>query len=290
MTVFSSALYFDEPKFLSYICSLFYDFILQISNSSNKNCMKRQRIVAGNWKMNKTFDEGRDLVITIIQQLGPTDTTVVICPPFIHLNYLSSLITGVSNLHLGAQNCHQEEAGAYTGEISAGMLKSVGANYVIVGHSERREYYGETDDLLAVKVKAILEKDMIPIFCCGEKLEVRESGKHLELVKSQLQEGLFHLNEEEFSKIVIAYEPVWAIGTGKTATPEQAQDMHRHIRNLIAKRYNKDLSQLTTILYGGSCNPANAKEIFNQADVDGGLIGGASLKATDFVAIVNSFS
>ena len=239
--------------------------------------------------MNKSFDEGRDLTISILQKTGPSDILTVLCPPFIHLNYLSTLLTGIANVKLGAQNCHQENSGAFTGEVSASMLKSVGVEFVILGHSERREYFGEADDLLAKKVKAVLENGMRPIFCCGEKLEVREADGHLKLVQQQLEEGLFHLDEAAFSQAVIAYEPVWAIGTGKTATPKQAQEMHHHIRKLISKRYNSELANLASILYGGSCNPTNAKELFSQPDVDGGLIGGASLKAADFAAIVNSF-
>ncbi len=251
--------------------------------------MKRQRIVAGNWKMNNNFDEGRDLTISIIQKLGPSGTLAVLCPPFIHLNYMSTLAKGIANLKLGAQNCHTEANGAFTGEISAPMLKSVGAEFVILGHSERREYFGETDDFLAKKVDAVLSNDLRPIFCVGEKLESREAGEQEAVVSRQLEGGLFHLSEEQMSKVVIAYEPVWAIGTGKTASKEQAQEMHKFIRGLVAKKYNDNLADLTTILYGGSCKPDNAKELFSQPDVDGGLIGGASLKAADFVAIVNSF-
>lgn len=250
---------------------------------------KRQRIVAGNWKMNKNYEEGRDLAKDIVECLQPSDVIVVLATPFIHLNSISNIIKGVSNLKLGAQNCHQEESGAYTGEVSASMLKSVGVDYVIIGHSERREYFNESDALLAKKVDTVLGKNMIPIFCCGEKLEVREANQHLQLVENQVKNALFHLSPEDFEKVVIAYEPVWAIGTGKTASPEQAQGMHLHIRNVLAKQYGDELAQATTILYGGSVNAANAKELFQQPDVDGGLVGGASLKAEDFVTIVNSF-
>jgi len=251
--------------------------------------MKRKRIVAGNWKMNKNFDEGRDLTISILQKLGPSEILSVLCPPFIHLNYVSMLTNGIANVAVGAQNCHSEDSGAFTGEISASMLKSVGAEYVILGHSERREYFDEKDDFLSKKVNAVLSNDMRPIFCCGEKLESRETGEQEAVVSRQLEGGLFHLNEEQFSKVVVAYEPVWAIGTGRTASPGQAQEMHLFIRNLIAKKYNNQLADLTTILYGGSCKPENAEELFYQPDVDGGLIGGASLNAADFVAIVNAF-
>jgi len=250
---------------------------------------KRQHIVAGNWKMNKTYEEGRALAKEIAERLQPSQVIVVLATPFIHLNAIHNVIKDLSNLKLAAQNCHQEESGAYTGEVSVGMLKSVGVDYVIVGHSERREYFNETDELLAKKVNAVLAKDLVPIFCCGEKLEVREANQHLELVENQIKKALFHLSPEELGKIVIAYEPVWAIGTGKTASPEQAQDMHLHIRNLIAKKYGQELAQAVTILYGGSANAANARELFQQPDIDGGLVGGASLKAEDFITIVNSF-
>lgn len=251
--------------------------------------MSRQRIVAGNWKMNKTYEEGRTLVKEIVGQLQPSETLVVLCPPFLHLNAISGQIKDVRNLKLGAQNCHQEAAGAYTGEVSTAMLQSVGVEYVILGHSERREYFGETDELIAKKIDAALKEGLCPIYCCGEKLDVREAGGHLDLVAAQIKTALFHLPAADFEKVVIAYEPVWAIGTGKTATSQQAQEMHAHIRSLIASKYDQQVAGLTSILYGGSCNPSNAAELFSQPDVDGGLIGGASLKAGDFVAIVNSF-
>lgn len=249
----------------------------------------RKRIVAGNWKMNKTYTEGRDLAKDIVKLLQPSEVIVVLATPFIHLNSIGNVIKNISNLKLGAQNCHQEESGAYTGEVSAGMLKSLNVEYVIIGHSERREYFNETDELLAKKVNIVLSKGLIPIFCCGEKLHVREANQQMQLVDNQITKALFHLSPEQFEKVVIAYEPVWAIGTGKTASPQQAQEMHLHIRNLIAKKYGEELAQATTILYGGSANAANAKELFQQPDVDGGLVGGASLKAEDFVTIINSF-
>lgn len=251
--------------------------------------MKRTQIVAGNWKMNLAFNEGRDLATQIIDASIPSDTITILCPPFIHLNHLASLANGISNLAIGAQNCHEEKSGAFTGEVSASMLKSVGVEFVIIGHSERREFFGENDQLLAKKVNAVLENGMRPIFCCGEKLEVREAGTQEELVRSQIENALFHLDEAAFSKVVVAYEPVWAIGTGKTAQPSQAQDMHRFIRSLIQSKYGESIAEATTILYGGSCKPDNAKELFSQPDVDGGLIGGASLKASDFLQIVDSF-
>ena len=251
--------------------------------------MKRAQIVAGNWKMNEDFNEGRDLIISIIRKLGSTDTKVVLCPPFIHLNYFSMLVNGISNLHIGAQNCHSEQSGAYTGEISASMLKSVDCDYVILGHSERRAYFGEDNEMLARKVDLALENGLCPIFCCGEMLDARESGDQEKVVEDQLKGALFHLDKEQFGRIVIAYEPVWAIGTGKTATPDQAQEMHAFIRGLISKKYGKNTAESTSILYGGSCKPSNAGELFANPDVDGGLIGGASLNAKDFIAIVNSF-
>lgn len=251
--------------------------------------MKRKQIVAGNWKMNMEFNSGRDLAISIIRQLGPTETKVILCPPFIHLNYISMLTNGIANLIVGSQNCHAAPKGPYTGEISVPMLKSVGAEYVILGHSERRQYFNESDEMLADKVNSVLEGGLKPIFCCGEKLDVRESEKQEEVVNKQLSGGLFHLTAEQFQEVVIAYEPIWAIGTGKTASPQQAQDMHAYIRKVIAGKYGEDTANMTTILYGGSVKPNNANELFKQPDVDGGLIGGASLKADDFVSIVNSF-
>ena len=252
--------------------------------------MKRQKIVAGNWKMNLNFQEGRDLANEIIRNIGPSDILTILCPPFIHLNHLSVLTNGISNLEVGAQNCHSEKAGAFTGEISAGMIKSTGAGFVIVGHSERREYFQENDALLANKVIAVLENGLRPIFCCGEKLEIREAGTQEALVQEQIEKGLFHLDSEAIKKLVIAYEPVWAIGTGKTATSQQAQEMHHFIRSLVSNKYGPEIAEAISILYGGSCKPDNAAEIFSQPDVDGGLIGGASLKAADFIAIVQAFN
>lgn len=251
--------------------------------------MKRKNIAAGNWKMNKTYEEGRDLAKAIVSKIQPSDTVVILGTPFIHLKGISTIIQDVSNVFLAAQNCSVHESGAYTGEISLDMLKSVGADYVILGHSERREYHGETDALISKKVAATINKGLLPIYCCGEKLEVREAGNHQQLVGDQIKEGLFHLSAEDFQKVVIAYEPVWAIGTGVTASPEQAQEMHKFIRSLVAKKYGNDIAEGCSILYGGSVKPDNAKELFGQADVDGGLVGGASLKADDFVAIINSF-
>lgn len=239
--------------------------------------------------MNLNFQEGRDLANEIINSLGPSDVILVLCPPFIHLSHLSMLSDGISNLKIGAQNCHNEASGAYTGEVSAGMIKSTGAEFVIIGHSERREYFHEDDALLSKKVNVVLANGLRPIFCCGEKLETREAGQQEAVVKEQLENGLFHLDSEAILNTVIAYEPVWAIGTGKTASPEQAQEMHQFIRSLLAQKYGESIAASISILYGGSCKPDNAMDIFSKPDVDGGLIGGASLKASDFLAIAKSF-
>ncbi len=252
----------------------------------------RKNIVAGNWKMNKSHEDGMALVSEIENMLrdellqGPE---VILAPPFIHLHAVSRMTEGNPHLHLAAQNCHQKESGAFTGEISAAMLKSVGCEYVLIGHSERRQYFNEDNMLLTEKVKAALAQGLKPIFCCGEPLESREADEHFKYVRAQLEESLFHLSNEEFANVIIAYEPIWAIGTGRTATSQQAQEMHAYIRERVALAYDHDAAQNVSILYGGSCNPGNAKELFSQPDVDGGLIGGASLKSRDFVDIVKSF-
>jgi triosephosphate isomerase len=248
----------------------------------------RKKIVAGNWKMNTTLQEGIKLaqeVETFASKLN-NGTIVIVCPPFIHLAEVKKVI---NNVQLGAQNCADQESGAYTGEVSAAMVLSTGAKYVIIGHSERRSYYHEDDTLLNRKVKLALASKLTPIFCIGELLSEREAGKHFDVVKSQLLKGLFDLSEGNFSKIVIAYEPVWAIGTGKTATSAQAQEMHKFIRDTIAAKYGKQVAEDTSILYGGSCKASNAQELFANPDVDGGLIGGASLKADEFFGIVKAF-
>lgn len=249
----------------------------------------RKKIAAGNWKMNKTYDEGIALAKAIIDNANPGDNLVIFCTPFVHLKAVSDLVKNVPNIHTAAQNCSEHESGAYTGETSVDMIKSVGADYVVIGHSERRQYHEEDNELLAAKVDLILEKGLKPIYCCGESLEIREIGSHVEFVGSQLLEGLFHLSAEEFSKVVIAYEPIWAIGTGVTASPAQAQEMQKELRQLIATQYGSEVADNTTILYGGSVKPANAKELFACPDVDGGLVGGASLKADSFVDIIHSF-
>ena len=251
----------------------------------------RSKIVAGNWKMNKTLDEGKALASEIAEKAAGADPNVkiVLAPPFIHLTETARIIGGRSNLFLGAQNCSDHESGAYTGEISAPMLKSAGVQYVILGHSERREYYHETNEWLAKKVDTALSNGLTPIFCCGEPLEIRENGTYVEYVQKQLTESLFHLGKEEILKIVLAYEPIWAIGTGKNASSAQAQEMHAEIRKFLAGKYGQDAANELSILYGGSCKPSNAKELFEGEDVDGGLIGGASLKADDFLGIINAF-
>ena len=252
----------------------------------------RKKIVAGNWKMNKTFDEGLKLaseIVNMVQDENMKDVNVALIPPFIHLNSVKKLIDNVDQVYLGAQNCSEHEEGAYTGDISAAMLASVGASYVLIGHSERRQYHKENDELLAKKVDVALKNGLTPLFCCGEPLEVREGGSHFEYVTRQLTNSLFNLSEEDFLKIVIAYEPIWAIGTGKTASTEQAQEMHEALRKHIADKYGSEVAQETSILYGGSCNPTNAPELFACADVDGGLIGGASLKSRSFMDIIKAF-
>lgn len=252
----------------------------------------RKKIVAGNWKMNCTLPEGKKLaseVIHMVEDEVNNDADIILIPPFIHLTGIHSLIGSSDNIFLGAQNCHQNQNGAFTGEVSAGMLVSAGATHVILGHSERREYFHETDELLAEKVSFALENNLTPIFCCGERLDVREAGNHENLVGAQVGKSLFSLSEDQIKKVVIAYEPVWAIGTGKTASAEQAQEMHAFIRKQIANEYSQQVADSISILYGGSVKPENAKEIFSQPDVDGGLIGGASLKSRDFTNIVKAF-
>ena len=252
----------------------------------------RKHIVAGNWKMNCTFDEADELINGIMEKLEnselPRETQLIVCPPFPYLEMTSDYAND-SYFMVGAQNVSDQEKGAYTGEVSAEMLESMEIDYCIVGHSERRGYYGETDKIVAAKVDQLLKHGLKPIVCVGEVLEEREAGKQLDVVKRQVEEGLFHLTAEQMKEVVIAYEPVWAIGTGKTATPEQAQEIHHHIRTLLTGKYGKELADEISILYGGSCKPSNAKELFACPDIDGGLIGGASLKADDFVAIALSF-
>ncbi len=250
----------------------------------------RQNIVAGNWKMNNTLQEGVVLAkeVNEILKANKPNCKVVLGVPFIHL---AEVVKNVDAALVGvaAQNCADQVSGAYTGEISASMVKSTGAGYVILGHSERRAYYGETNAKLKEKTDLALANGLTPIFCIGEVLEEREAEKHFEVVKTQIEEALFHLSADEFGKIVLAYEPVWAIGTGKTASPEQAQEIHAFIRQTLAAKYGAEVADNTSILYGGSCKASNAKELFANPDVDGGLIGGASLNAQDFHGIIAAF-
>jgi triosephosphate isomerase len=250
----------------------------------------RKKIVAGNWKMNKTLQEGMTLATELQTALSgrTVKCDVIICTPFIHLAPVSEIINK-NIIRLGAQNSADKVSGAYTGEISAAMIASTGAQYVILGHSERRSYYGETNNILKEKVKVALENRLTPIFCIGEVLEEREAGKQTEVVKTQIEESLFDLSVDDFGKVILAYEPVWAIGTGKTATSAQAQEMHAFIRQILSDKYGVTVADETSILYGGSCNAGNAKELFSNPDVDGGLIGGASLKVDTFLPIIEAF-
>lgn len=249
----------------------------------------RKKIVAGNWKMHKNAEQTEDLLNELIEKT-PTDTDVqvIVAPTFINL---ASAVDHLefTNIAVAAQNVHQAESGAFTGEISADMLKSVGVNIVILGHSERRAIFNESDALIANKVSTALTHEMTVIFCFGEELKDRQSKNHFNVVENQLRDGLFHIEAKDWANIVLAYEPVWAIGTGETASPEQVQEMHEFIRETVRKNFGNDIADNISILYGGSVKPENAKEIFSKADVDGGLIGGAALKADDFVAIVNAF-
>lgn len=251
----------------------------------------RKNIVAGNWKMNKSFGEAETLICDILDGLDKINeplADVVICPPAVYLE-MGVDLARETPVSIGAQNISQFASGAYTGEISATMLQSMDVQYCLIGHSERRQYFNETDAQLASKVDIALDNQLLPIFCCGEELAVREAGNHQNLVKSQIEKGLFHLSPEQFADVVIAYEPIWAIGTGVTASSDQAQEMHEFIRGIIAGKYGKEVADETTILYGGSCNAKNAKELFSKPDIDGGLIGGASLVAADFLTIIKSF-
>ena len=250
----------------------------------------RKNIVAGNWKMNKTLQEGLALATELNEALAGAklNCDVVIGTPYIHLASVAAAIDK-KVIGVAAQNCANKESGAYTGEISAAMVKSTGAEYVILGHSERREYYGETSATLNEKVALALANGLTPIYCCGEALEVRNADTQNAYVKNQLEETIFNLSAEDFKKLVIAYEPIWAIGTGVTASTQQAQDMLAFMRGIIAEKFGKEIAENTSILYGGSCNAKNATELFSQPDIDGGLIGGASLKVADFKAIIDAF-
>lgn len=249
----------------------------------------RRKVVAGNWKMNMNLSGTIELISAIKNELSKSDskTEVIVCPPFTSLETAVTVVKG-SSIKVGAQNMHYESDGAFTGEISADMLKSVGCEYVILGHSERRTLFGESDEMINKKVKKALSSGLKPIFCVGETLEERESNLTEKVVDNQVKNGLSGISEAELSELIIAYEPVWAIGTGKTASPEQAQEVHKFIRNLISKLYSNNLADNLVIQYGGSVKPDNAEELFSQPDIDGGLIGGASLKADSFISIVNS--
>ena len=251
----------------------------------------RKKIVAGNWKMNMDLAEGLKFTASIDKYFKDKPSTraqVILCTPFIHLAGASEILKH-GKVALGAQNCASEASGAFTGEVSAWMIRSTGADYVIIGHSERRSFYHEDDKLINKKTLLAINSGLKVIFCIGESLSERQSEKHFLIVKRQLEEGLFTLTEEQINMIVLAYEPVWAIGTGLTATPDQAQEMHKYIRDLVKEKYGSDCAKKLPILYGGSCKPSNAAEIFSKADVDGGLIGGAALKKEDFTAIVEAF-
>jgi len=256
----------------------------------------RRRIVAGNWKMNLDLESGRKLAEDICSMLktspsGPTagNPNVVFFPPFVFLSEVVKIADSLPGVHVGAQNISHQEKGAFTGEVSANMVRSCGAGYTLVGHSERRNYFKEDDQLLARKIDVALKHGLTPVYCCGEILPEREAGNHFEVVRNQITTALFWMNLAQVEKVVIAYEPVWAIGTGVTATPLQAQEMHAFIRNMISVKFGATTARNTVILYGGSCNAQNAAELFCQPDVDGGLIGGASLVADDFYRIIQSF-
>ncbi|NQY05820.1 MAG: triose-phosphate isomerase [Flavobacteriaceae bacterium] len=248
----------------------------------------RKSIVAGNWKMNTTFAEAKALITEIVSDLNNETTEIIVAPPFVNIEAVVKA-TSNSRIKVAAQNMHAATKGAYTGEVSGSMLKSIGVQHTILGHSERRGYFNETNALLKEKVNSALTQEMTIIFCFGEELEDRKSGNHFKVVQNQIEEALFHLGASSLDHIILAYEPVWAIGTGETASPEQAQEMHAFIRSLVANNYDSVTADKISILYGGSVKPTNAKELFSNPDVDGGLIGGASLKAEDFLTIVNAF-
>ena len=250
----------------------------------------RKKIVAGNWKMNTTVPEGVELAKAVVEKSAqlPENVGLIVAPPFTHLASVASVLKG-SKVQLSAQNCADHEKGAYTGEVSVSMLASVGCQWTILGHSERRQYYGETDEKLVEKVKLALAGGLGVILCVGENLDQREAGKHFDVVTDQIKNVLYNFTADDMEKIIVAYEPVWAIGTGKTATAEQAEEIHACIRKVLADKFGAQVADDTTILYGGSCKPSNAKELFAQKDIDGGLIGGADLKADDFIQIALSY-
>lgn len=246
----------------------------------------RKPIIAGNWKMNMSIASGVEFINKIKSEVAGTDVEVLICAPFTLLKDLKEATKG-TNINVGAQNMHFEKSGAYTGEVSAEMLKEIGVDYVVIGHSERRQYFAETDETVNKKVIVALENDITPVMCCGETLEERESGKTKDIVKAQIEKGLVNIAGSDVSKIVIAYEPIWAIGTGKTSSAEEANDTIAYIRSVVEALYTDVVSEEVRIQYGGSVKPANVEEIMNQTDIDGALVGGASLEADSFVALVN---
>lgn len=250
----------------------------------------RKQIAAANWKMNLSYAEGEKLISEIINaEMNLSDYQVVLLAvPFPYLLMAKNGVAGKSSFRVAAQNCHTKKSGAFTGEVSAEMLKSIGIDYCLVGHSERREYFNESDEMLAEKVNICLQNNITPLFCCGEALSIREQGVQNEYVEKQIQNSLFHLSGNQLTNLIIAYEPIWAIGTGKTATTEQAQEMHEHIRSVFSGQYGAEVAESIPILYGGSVKASNARELFSQKDVDGGLVGGASLIAADFITIINS--
>lgn len=258
-------------------------------NQKKRKGMSRRKIAAANWKMNTTLDEGVLLIENLLNQNIEESAEMVLCVPFTHLYATQAMIDGVNNVYLGAQNMSHHANGAYTGEICTSMLASVGVSHVIIGHSERREYFNESDELLGLKLRTAIDNNLVPIFCCGEHLEIRKQGTHVDHVIKQLTTSFEAFSADDLESLVIAYEPIWAIGTGETASPEQAQEMHAAIRSFLVKRFGDKLASIIPILYGGSVKPNNAKDIFGKPDVDGGLVGGASLDAEAFATIANSF-
>jgi triosephosphate isomerase (TIM) len=249
----------------------------------------RKKIAAGNWKMNKTLSEAQSLTSQILSASRPEGVKTILGVPYVYLSQIHELVHSSSDVDVAAQNCHQAASGAFTGEISVGMLKSIGVRYVIVGHSERREFFNETEDIILAKLQALHDAGITPIYCCGEPLSIRKEEEHKAYVINQMEGSLFQLTEAQMANTIIAYEPIWAIGTGETASPEQAQEMHQTIRESLETKFGKDLSDNVSILYGGSVKANNAKELFGQPDVDGGLVGGASLSADEFIQIINAF-
>ena len=250
----------------------------------------RKKIVAGNWKMNLNYDEVGSLVDEILTlHSSENNVEVILSPPFVYLDKVIRSCANHDHVLVASQNCSEYNNGAYTGEVSASMLNSMGVNYVIIGHSERRSVFNESNENLNLKITKALQNNLKIIFCCGENIDQRESGEYLQVIRKQLEETILSLDQKSLCRTVIAYEPIWAIGTGKTASSVQAQEIHSFIRSLISNKFGTEISNNTSILYGGSCKPINSKELFSQYDIDGGLIGGASLKSSDFVAIINSF-